>query len=44
MTAKLYSFPSGNRIKGQAMSGEALVCAVLVSFAVVILMIRQYTR
>lgn len=44
MTAKLYQFPSGEQIKGRAMSGEFYVTAILATFAVAVLMIRHYTR
>jgi hypothetical protein len=44
MTAKLYAFPSGEQIGGRTMSGGVLVCAVVVSFAAVILAIYCQTR
>jgi hypothetical protein len=44
MTAKLYAFPSGEQIGGRTMSGGFYVSALLVSFAVVLLMIHRYTR
>lgn len=44
MTAKLYQFPSGEQIKGRAMSGEFFVCAMVAVFAVALLAIKLQTR